>query len=46
MHSYAKLVPEAYGDVDDDQLAKNMREGEGELSLGSEAMQVTYPLCK
>ncbi|KAF8376287.1 cars-1 [Pristionchus pacificus] len=40
MHSYAKLVPEAYGDVDDDQLAKNMREGEGELSLGSEAMQL------
>ncbi|GMT23913.1 hypothetical protein PFISCL1PPCAC_15210, partial [Pristionchus fissidentatus] len=39
-HFYAKLVPEAYGDVDADQLAKNMREGEGELSLGTEAMQL------
>ncbi|GMR47883.1 hypothetical protein PMAYCL1PPCAC_18078, partial [Pristionchus mayeri] len=40
IHSYAKLVPEAYGDVDEEQLAKNMREGEGELSLGTEAMQL------
>ena len=32
-HFYAKLVPEAYGDIDPEQLLKNMREGEGELSL-------------
>uniref|UniRef100_F1L1Z1 cysteine--tRNA ligase n=1 Tax=Ascaris suum TaxID=6253 RepID=F1L1Z1_ASCSU len=32
-HSYAKLVPEAFGD--NEQLLKNMRESEGELSMGN-----------
>uniref|UniRef100_A0A0M3JXA8 Cysteine--tRNA ligase, cytoplasmic n=1 Tax=Anisakis simplex TaxID=6269 RepID=A0A0M3JXA8_ANISI len=32
-HSYAKLVPEAFGDSE--QLLKNMKESEGELSMGN-----------
>uniref|UniRef100_A0A0K0D175 Cysteine--tRNA ligase, cytoplasmic n=1 Tax=Angiostrongylus cantonensis TaxID=6313 RepID=A0A0K0D175_ANGCA len=35
-HFYAKLVPEAYGDLES--LEKNMREGEGELSITSEKL--------
>ncbi|KAF1770270.1 hypothetical protein GCK72_002088 [Caenorhabditis remanei] len=37
-HFYAKLVPEAYGD-DSEQLLKNMREGEGELSMSDERLK-------
>lgn len=37
-HFYAKLVPEAYGD-DTEQLLKNMREGEGELSMSDERLK-------
>ncbi|KAK6746929.1 hypothetical protein RB195_000275 [Necator americanus] len=36
-HFYAKLVPEAYGDAES--LEKNMREGEGELSMGEDKLQ-------
>lgn len=36
-HFYAKLVPEAYGD--NEQLLKNMREGEGELSMTADRLQ-------
>uniref|UniRef100_A0A0N5AZC4 cysteine--tRNA ligase n=1 Tax=Syphacia muris TaxID=451379 RepID=A0A0N5AZC4_9BILA len=32
-HSYAKLVPEAFGNAEE--LMKNMRESEGELSMGN-----------
>lgn len=32
-HFYAKLVPEAF--ADNEQLMKNMRESEGELSMGN-----------
>ncbi|CAI5438832.1 unnamed protein product [Caenorhabditis angaria] len=37
-HYYAKLVPEAYGG-DNDALMKNMREGEGELSMSDERLK-------
>ncbi|CAI2304971.1 unnamed protein product [Caenorhabditis sp. 36 PRJEB53466] len=37
-HFYAKLVPEAYGD-DSEELMKNMREGEGELSMSDEKLK-------
>uniref|UniRef100_A0A8R1I866 Cysteine--tRNA ligase, cytoplasmic n=1 Tax=Caenorhabditis japonica TaxID=281687 RepID=A0A8R1I866_CAEJA len=37
-HFYAKLVPEAYGD-DSEALLKNMREGEGELSMSDERLK-------
>ncbi|CAD5226388.1 unnamed protein product [Bursaphelenchus xylophilus] len=33
-HSYAKLMPEAFGDTEN--LQKHLREGEGELSLGAD----------
>ncbi|EPB78809.1 cysteine--tRNA ligase [Ancylostoma ceylanicum] len=36
-HFYAKLVPEAYGDAES--LEKNMREGEGELSMSADKLQ-------
>ncbi|KHJ79854.1 hypothetical protein OESDEN_20486, partial [Oesophagostomum dentatum] len=36
-HFYAKLVPEAYGDTES--LEKNMREGEGELSMTADKLQ-------
>lgn len=32
-HSYCKLVPEAF--ADNEQLMKNMRESEGDLSMGN-----------
>ncbi|VDO77455.1 unnamed protein product [Heligmosomoides polygyrus] len=35
-HFYAKLVPEAYGDTE--LLEKNMREGEGELSMTADRL--------
>ncbi|KAK6023665.1 cysteine--tRNA ligase [Ostertagia ostertagi] len=35
-HFYAKLVPEAYGDSES--LEKNMREGEGELSMTADKL--------
>ncbi|PIO67849.1 putative cysteine--tRNA ligase [Teladorsagia circumcincta] len=35
-HFYAKLVPEAYGDSES--LEKNMREGEGELSMTADRL--------
>ncbi|CAJ0587015.1 unnamed protein product, partial [Mesorhabditis spiculigera] len=38
-HFYAKLVPEAYGDSEN--LLKNMREGEGELSMGNSQLKKT-----
>lgn len=37
-HFYAKLVPEAYGDAES--LMKNLREGEGELSMRTDQLQV------
>lgn len=37
-HSYAKLLPEAFGDAQC--AAKNMREGEGELSITDDKLQV------
>ncbi|CAB3410791.1 unnamed protein product [Caenorhabditis bovis] len=37
-HRYAKLVPEAYGG-DSEVLMKNMREGEGELSMGDDRLK-------
>ncbi|CAD6191916.1 unnamed protein product [Caenorhabditis auriculariae] len=39
-HYYAKLVPEAYGtEVDGEAMLKNMRESEGELSMGTDRLQ-------
>lgn len=37
-HSYAKLVPEAFNDVEN--AAKHLRDGEGELSIGQDKLQV------
>ncbi|CAJ0959380.1 unnamed protein product, partial [Mesorhabditis belari] len=37
-HFYAKLVPEAFADKDN--LLKNMREGEGELSISADQLQM------
>lgn len=37
-HTYAKLMPEAF--TDSDSAAKNLKEGEGELSIGEDKLQV------
>ena len=37
-HFYAKLVPEAFGDSE--AMLKNMREGEGELSMTADKLEV------
>ena len=41
-HSYAKLLPEAFGAGDKDALMKNMRESEGELSMGNLAVMKLF----